>query len=176
MHWRQRAKQFWLKEGDLNTRFFYSVANGRKKKKKVVRLQRDDGQWVDDASGLGDLVKQYFDNLFAPGSSTYEPVLDAMREVVTVEDNEKLLASFTMEEFRRALFAMNPNKALGPDGFNPNFNQQFWSLVGPDIFQTCNEWLTAVMVPGSINDTNVVLLLKVELSCTMKDLKADIVM
>lgn len=35
IYWKQRAKQFWLKEGDKNTRFFNNMANARRKVKEI---------------------------------------------------------------------------------------------------------------------------------------------
>jgi carbamoylphosphate synthase small subunit len=40
----------------------------------------------------------------------------------------------TKEELREALFQMHPDKAPGPDSFNPAFYQHFWDLCGDDIF------------------------------------------
>lgn len=42
IYWKQRAKQFWLREGDKNTRFFHSMASARKKVKNISKLKRDD--------------------------------------------------------------------------------------------------------------------------------------
>ncbi|XP_057803472.1 uncharacterized protein LOC131018756 [Salvia miltiorrhiza] len=42
-HWRQRAKQHWLKEGDCNTKFFFAMASARRKKNTIHKLQKDDG-------------------------------------------------------------------------------------------------------------------------------------
>lgn len=53
--------------------------------------------------------------------SIYEPVLGAVHGVVTEEDKLALLAPFTLEEFQATLFLMNPDKALGPNRFNPSF-------------------------------------------------------
>ncbi|XVF73428.1 hypothetical protein PTKIN_Ptkin12aG0201100 [Pterospermum kingtungense] len=65
-HWQQQAKKYWLLDRDLNTKFFHAVANGRKKRKRIVRLQDDSGHWVKDEVGLAILVKDYFEALFAP--------------------------------------------------------------------------------------------------------------
>jgi hypothetical protein len=40
---------------------------------------------------------------------------------VTTKENELLVAEFTEEEIRGAIFQMNHNTALGPDGFPPEF-------------------------------------------------------
>lgn len=41
-YWKQRAKVFWLKEGDENTRFFHSSASARKKANKITYLENKD--------------------------------------------------------------------------------------------------------------------------------------
>lgn len=46
--WGQRAKIHWLKEGDLNTKFFHSMATTRKKKNTIVKLVDDAGTEVGD--------------------------------------------------------------------------------------------------------------------------------
>ena len=45
IYWRQRAKQFWLKVGDKNTRFFHAWANKRWKRNSILRLRNDQGDW-----------------------------------------------------------------------------------------------------------------------------------
>ena len=37
--WKQRAKSFWLKEGDMNSRFFHATTSARKRKNSLDRLR-----------------------------------------------------------------------------------------------------------------------------------------
>jgi len=53
------------------------------------------------------------------------PVLEALRQVVTDEDNIQLTTPFRIEEFKETMFSMQSDKCPGPDGFNPGFYQHF---------------------------------------------------
>ncbi|XP_075485321.1 uncharacterized protein LOC142525036 [Primulina tabacum] len=86
--------------------------------------------------------------------SLYE-VLDEVRPCVTDSQNEKLVMSFTTEEFKEAVFDMKPDKSLGPDGFNPAFFQRFWAIIETEVVSSCVGWLHDMNFPLTLNDTNV---------------------
>ncbi|XP_062104477.1 uncharacterized protein LOC133815684 [Humulus lupulus] len=58
--WRQRSKQFWLKNGDQNSKFFHASASARRKNNFIHKLQRDDGDSTDWDNGLPRLIEDYF--------------------------------------------------------------------------------------------------------------------
>lgn len=62
--WKQRAKLFWLKDGDLNTKAFHLEAKGKQRKNQIKALQNDRGEWLFMGNGLEDHVKDYFGDLF----------------------------------------------------------------------------------------------------------------
>ncbi|KAJ1418166.1 Ribonuclease H-like superfamily [Sesbania bispinosa] len=55
--WKQRAKVFWLREGDGNTRFFHAMANARKKRNVITALTDEDDRTVEHQAGLCDVAK-----------------------------------------------------------------------------------------------------------------------
>lgn len=69
-YWKQRAKAHWLKEGDLNTRFFHQMASTQKKRNKILGLYDDGGIWVEDSKGLERDVLSYFKDK-SPGSERF---------------------------------------------------------------------------------------------------------
>jgi mannosylglycoprotein endo-beta-mannosidase len=53
LKWYQRSKSKFILEGDSNTRYFHSVANGRHRKKRIHFLVQDEGT----IEGLDNLKK-----------------------------------------------------------------------------------------------------------------------
>lgn len=47
-YWQQRAKVFWLRDGDFNTKFFHAMASMKRKNNKVQKLKNEDGYWIFD--------------------------------------------------------------------------------------------------------------------------------
>jgi hypothetical protein len=133
-YWRQRAKMHWLKEGDMNTKFFHMSASSRQRAKKIEKLVNDDNIAVTSQPELCEVALNYFNNLFKAKSTTHDPILSLITPKITQEDNDRLVMPITKDELKEALFQMHPDKSPGPDGFNPAFYQHFWDLCGNDIF------------------------------------------
>lgn len=86
-----------------------------------------------------------------------------------MEDNLELLAPFC-EEFKDALFQMHSDKSSGLDGLNPTFYQKFWELCGMEIFNTTTKCLDEGVFPNTFNETNIVLVPKIDQPETMRDI------
>ncbi|XP_074346362.1 uncharacterized protein LOC141685140 [Apium graveolens] len=66
---------------------------------------------------------------------------------------------------------MYPDKASGPDGLNPAFFQNFWLVLGKEVYISYRDWLRNNSFPANVNGTNVVLIPKKENACSIKDLR-----
>jgi len=93
--------------------------------------------------------------------SNIDRVLEGMDVRVTEDMNATLCAPYHETEVLEALKMMQPNKAPGPDGFNPLFFQKFWDVVGKDVSRVVLDLLNGGDMPASLNHTNIVLIPKV---------------
>lgn len=120
--WRQRSRIMWLSAGDRNTKFFHDRASQRRRKNRITRLRKQDGQVTEDIQEMGVLISEFYKELYqSEGTENIEAVLDHVQRKVTPEMNERLVATFTVEKVKVALFQMFPTKAPEPDGFPAHF-------------------------------------------------------
>ncbi|XP_074378321.1 uncharacterized protein LOC141719854 [Apium graveolens] len=171
VYWKQRAKNFWLTEGDANTKFFHASASARKKANYLPFLETDSGEEVSNHEDMCQVVKDYYTVVFTSGHNAEILQLDESERRITEEQNHMLVAEMTFEEFSVAIKQMHPDKTSGPDGLNPAFFQQFWSILGREVYESCKCWLDSVSFPANLNETNVVLIPKKENARCMKDLR-----
>jgi hypothetical protein len=133
--WYQRSKSKFILEGDSNTRYFHSVANGRHRKKRIHTLVQDEGT-IEGLDNLKSYITNYYKNLFgSPEEGNF--LMDESRTddipQVSIEENNLLTAEYSEEEVRKAIFQMEHNKAPGPDGFPAEFYQIFWDTIKGDL-------------------------------------------
>ncbi|XP_024199819.1 uncharacterized protein LOC112203021 [Rosa chinensis] len=79
---------------------------------------------------------EYFQCIFTAEQVSPEAIAEVVNATpcrVTQNMNEALLASYTNEEIKKALFQMHPSKSPGPDGMSPFFNQKYWDIVNEDV-------------------------------------------
>lgn len=124
--WVQRARANWLKHGDRNTNFFHHYASTRRRKNFVKRLVDELGVRHEDAREMKMMVKDYFTDLFTSEVHDVDQgVLGDMNCRVTTDMNQLLLAPFSREEVKKALFSIGDLKAPGPDGLHAIFFKRF---------------------------------------------------
>lgn len=171
IYWKQRAKQFWLKEGDQNTRFFHKYASQRNKTNLIARIKDDSGQWCENLEDIQKVIENYFSNLFTASSTNGQ--LSQREEIkrVSEQENIDLVSTVTEEEVKHAVFSMHPDKSPGLDGFNPAFYQFFWNIVKKDVIQLCQKFMCTGEFPEGMNRTLVCLIPKIKVLQTMADLR-----
>ncbi|KAL8109869.1 hypothetical protein AgCh_025820 [Apium graveolens] len=160
VYWKQRAKTFWLQEGDSNSRYFHAHASQRKKLNRIPYLEKEEGLKVDEENEMKLLVKDYFSSVFTESGRGALSEESMNQNIISASQNERLTASLTFEEFTVAVKQIHPDKASGPNGFSPAFVQYFWELVGLEVFKCCREWIKNNMFPVDLNDTNLILISK----------------
>ena len=52
IHWRQKARVKWVKEGDCNSKFFHKVANGRRNRKFIKELENESGLMLNNPESI----------------------------------------------------------------------------------------------------------------------------
>ena len=68
IHWRQKARVKWVKEGDCNSKFFHKVVNGRRNRKFIKVLENERGLMLNNSESIKEEILRYFEKLYASPS------------------------------------------------------------------------------------------------------------
>ena len=139
------------------------LANGRHRKTKITQLEQEEGIIVGDAN-LNDSLTDYYKRLFGPHLQNSFSLDETLRHdipQVSEEENEVLVAPFSEEEVKMAIFDIEHNKAPGPDGFPAKFYQFFWDVVKQDLMSLFYEFYMGRLHIHSLNFGVITLLPKI---------------
>lgn len=135
--WSTRAEQQWLREGDGNTKFFHSIANGRRRTNWIDSIE-DHGVTYRSEESKKSYFYHEFKELFTPKVTAlpsfgeWSGLFKAQH--ITPSSLQRLTEPFSLDEIKRATFQLGCDKAPGPDGFPMSFYQTFWDTLKEDIW------------------------------------------
>uniref|UniRef100_A0A2N9J7V4 Endonuclease/exonuclease/phosphatase domain-containing protein n=1 Tax=Fagus sylvatica TaxID=28930 RepID=A0A2N9J7V4_FAGSY len=121
--WRQKSRVLWLKEGDINTKFFHKVANSHRRCKYMERLEVD-GMVFEEDQDIRDKAVQFYESLFQEKEVWCPKFDELLIDPIRVEDRFLIERKFDKDEILQALQSSNGDKASGPDGFTMGFFQK----------------------------------------------------
>lgn len=137
----------WLRDGDLKTKFVHLSSTASRNSQKFDMLMNDNREEIRDQVGICEVARNYFEKLFTTKEGKYDPVLNLIQPLITMEDNARQLSLASKEELHVTLLDMHLEKYLGPKVFNPSFYQKFWELCSDNIFERVTHILEEVSPP-----------------------------
>ena len=86
--------------------------------------------------------------------------LSNIPSLVTQDDNVGLVKSFSEKEVVDVIWAMEPDKAPGPNGFSIHFYRVCWNYIKFDLLRMISAFLSKAKVGGNTNSTFLALIPK----------------
>lgn len=168
--WRQRSRAVWLKEGDINTKFFHRTANAHKRYNNIDNLQVN-GEIVENPEDIKREIVAYYQNLYTE-TKEWRPQCN-LRDCPTIntEDNQMLLSPFDPQEIWESVKACAGDKAPGPDGYTMAFYTQCWEVIGSDVIAAVQNFHANGTFEKSFNATLLALIPKKVGAKELKDFR-----
>lgn len=117
IYWKQRARISWLQEGNENTNFFHSVANGRKNRNFIPWITHNNSR-VSDIKSIGESFTNFYQTLCGTTQDFHFKINWSLCLGAKYHhDLSSLDSPFSHVEIKRAVFELSADKAPGPDGF-----------------------------------------------------------
>jgi hypothetical protein len=170
IHWRQKSRALWLKEGDSNTRYFHKMANSHRRYNRVETL-RIEGVLSNDPNEVKEHIVNFYQNLYTE-QSNWRPRMDN-QAFSSIDEEEKAWLEREFEEMEvwEVVKGMEGDKAPGPDGFTMAFFQSCWTVVKNDIMAVFSEFHRRRQLVKNLNVTFVTLVPKKADAVEMKDFR-----
>ena len=159
VHWRQKSREIWLKEGDRNTWFFHRLANSHKRGNYIIKMKINEN-WVTEDANLKLGIVGAFKSLLTDTGKWRANIDGLTFQSINEDEASKMENPFTVEEVFTALSNLNGDKAPGPDGFTMAFWQFSWDIVKEDIMRLFKDFHDSSEFVRNLNATFLVLVLK----------------
>ncbi|XP_062118489.1 uncharacterized protein LOC133832121 [Humulus lupulus] len=160
----QRSKITWLRQGDLNTSFFYAFLKKCKAENGIVSFINEEGNLVYKYS---EVVSHYVGHfrafLGSTSSATGKLKIQniEMGPKLSVEQQVLLLKPFSKKEIWEALFSIPITKAPGPDGFGSGFFKIVWHDIEDEVCAAISQCFETGLFLPELHETTLSLIPKV---------------
>ncbi|KAF3787419.1 hypothetical protein EJ110_NYTH14922 [Nymphaea thermarum] len=142
--WRQKSRIKWLRDGDLNTKFFQGIANGRRRRNKIETITHEGRLATDSLENFTACTDFFATLLGSTHGSGCLPQSIAPGPTVTSEENDELLKPINDTKIKWAVMEADRDSAPGPDGDLSETNQANLAFLVYRVSQQSSPWAELV--------------------------------
>ncbi|KAJ0787048.1 putative RNA-directed DNA polymerase [Helianthus annuus] len=139
MDLKQKSRVKWAVDGDENTAYFHRVVNANTSNNRINGLMLD-GEWVVTPTLLKDTICSFFAEKFLEPLDNRPSLICPNLASASMQENERLVAPFSVSEIKEAVWDCGSDKAPGPDGINFRFLKRCWGLLENDFVKLLEEF------------------------------------
>ena len=171
IHWIQKARVKWVKEGDCNSKFFHKVANGRINRKFIKVLENERGIVLNNSESITKEILLYFEKLYSGPTGESWRVEGLDWSPISEKSVSRLDSPFTEEEIYKAIFQLDRDKTPGPNGFTIAMFQDCWEMIEEKLVRVFAEFHRNRIINQSTNASFIVLSPKKSLTKEISDFR-----
>ncbi|CAK8532784.1 unnamed protein product [Lathyrus sativus] len=112
----------WYREGDVNSKYFHKLINGRARKKFIGVVETSQGT-VDSVEGVKEVVHKFFKLKFTEVGVERPGLEGTFLKSLSESDVIFLERPFSEENFKLAVWSCRGDKSPGPNGYNCVFEK-----------------------------------------------------
>ncbi|GAU38427.1 hypothetical protein TSUD_396070 [Trifolium subterraneum] len=166
----QQSRSRWLKEGEVNSKYFHSVLAYRQRGNAISSLEVG-GFTVEGVAPIRQAVVSHFASHFK-AVNVGRPGVDSLTfKRLQLAEVGSLTKPFSLEEVKAAVWDCDSFKIPGPDGVNFGFIKYFWSEMQVDVMRFIAEFHRNCRLTKGINATFIALIPKVESPQRLNDFR-----
>lgn len=168
-HWIMKSRCDWIVKGDRNTKFFHKSVVIKRKQRKIVCLNDDVGNEINEPAEIGKHIIEFFAKLFC----TEQVVCVGGQKETNLIPRTGITLSGRPKpgEVRNALFHMGALKSPGSDGLHAIFFQRYWETTKDDLIQFIQGVFDTGVFPKELNKLVICLIPKVDNSLNVKQFR-----
>lgn len=171
---RQKSRASWLKLGDENNRFFFSVMKSRHAGNRIDSIYTSFGVKLIEPQAIQDEIIGFYKSLMGINASTFLGVdLSTIRAGTQLSATayELLYALVITDDVDRALASIGDDKAPGIYGMSAVFFKRAWSVIANDIYNVVLDFFNTTCMLKHCNITTITLVPKVTNPTYAKDFR-----
>lgn len=161
--WAQRARLAWVKDGDRNTSFFHATTRIHAHTNFISQVVDVHDNHCRDQSSIERVFLTFYKELWNHTTTTMPTTFDALpANLPSISDSvaASLIREVTIEEVYSTILDLPAGKSPGPDGFNSEFYQNFWPIIGDCLYAAIQFFFANSSIPTSWGKTFVTLIPK----------------
>lgn len=169
---RQKSRELWVREGDMNTKFFHLSTVIRRRKNQIFAIKNQNNSWEYDQENIGKYFLRNFEELYTSTQTQFPEDLEGLfQPMVTEEESLNIISIPTEKEIIDAIRSMHSLKAPGPDGMSPIFYQHYWDIIKPEFIQAVQNFFSSGHLLRQWNSTFITLIPKSKGACTFNEFR-----
>lgn len=159
-YFKQRSRINWLKEGDLNTTFFFRIVQTRLNLNTIRLFMLPSGATITDPLEMSSHAVRHFTSILGPRPHLCTVIASTVEWFQALspfrcDSNQRMMMTAipTSEEITTVMHKLNPNKAPGPDGLTSGFYKSAWAIVGDEVIASILHFFHSSFMPSTTNST-----------------------